>query len=84
MTDNIHPDGRPLTIAEMFHRLAAMAERGELESLLPGIEHVQTEVKLAIDKKRPGWWLDQLLGTPSDAYTADGVRKFRNLESDHD
>lgn len=66
MSDNIHPDGRPLTIAEMFKRLAVMAvmaERGELESLLPGIEHVQIEVKLAIDGKRPGWWVDEILGS---------------------
>lgn len=63
MSDNIHPNNRPLTIAEMFKRLAVMAERGELESLLPGIEHVQIEVKLALDGKRPGYWIDEFLGS---------------------
>lgn len=66
MPDSIHPNNRPLTIPEMFRRLAVMAENtDDYTTLLPGISHVETEVRLAIDGKRPGWWLDQLLGTSS-------------------
>ncbi len=67
MNDEVHPLGRPLTIPEMFRRLAVMAEQTEdYETLLPGISHVETEVRLAIDGKRPGWWVDQFLGTSKD------------------
>ena len=62
---NIHPDNRPLTIPEMLGLLKSAAERGELENLLSGLDHVRMSVESAIERKRPGWTIDRLLGLVS-------------------
>ena len=73
--DSVHPNGRPLTIPEMFDRLAVMARQtNDLESLLPGIDHVRQSVEIEIDRQRPGWSMDRLLGLARTDYQ-NGERK---------
>ncbi len=54
---------RPLTLSEMLRRSADMLESSnDRDAALIAVRHTLQEVEMAIDKRRPGFLLDQLLG----------------------
>ena len=59
---DIHPNNRPLTISEMFQRLAVMADGNHLEEVLAGMDYARAAIEVEIDRQRPGYSMDKLLG----------------------
>ena len=56
------PD-RPLTFPE---KCAALAAMNDLESRLSTLRYMALETELEIERVRPGWSVDQMLGASKD------------------
>lgn len=65
MSDEVHPDNRPLTLAEMFQRIAVLADHNHLDKVLMAMDHARIAVELEIDRQRPGYSMDRLMGLVS-------------------
>ncbi len=62
------PD-RPMTLPQMLRRSADMLESSnDRDAALIAVRHTLQEVELAIDKRRPGFLMDELLGTKETAH----------------
>ncbi len=55
-----------MTNAEMLRALADLADRVELEDLLSRVRTFALMLELQIERKRPGYQMDQIVGVSKD------------------